>query len=1064
MPREHAVRRERLIDALRDGLSNKAQVLWAATGYGKTALLIELASESNAPVCWYSLAPEDNDPVTFLRYCLQSIRTRFPNFGSDYPSLVKSGSDTDWHIQCGFLVSALQSDIQGRLIFLFDDLHWIEGKREIEEVVSLLIQRAPPKIRFVLASRVWPSLACLPKLAASGDLASLDVSDFRFSTEESIKLLTNLWKRPVPSHTAETINQRTGGWAAGILLTAKTSSALDPADFEILDDQSLLFEYLSAEVLDGLPRFLQSFLLRTSVLREFTAAFCDNLLGVSSSQHNIDQIKQRGLFLEERTGQRATFAYHDLFRDYLERRFRFESSLDHEQVNRRAALLWTELGDDDAAIYHYLRIGESDKAVEIIKQVGISYYDQGRWSKLASWLDSLPAHVIESDSEMVLLSGQVLIRTGDLPGASEQFDKLLLRDHGHDQKIIGRALTAKSTVHRFLGHLDLAVSAAQNGLALLEGTDCSTEYIAEAHRQLASSLATQGALDLGKHHFRAALEIAREDNLRLYSLICDGLAVALIEQGQLDEAAVYLEQARAGWLKLGSEGALAETLINLALAYCHKGEFELAFEEASEALRVAELSGYPRVMAAALSRQATVQLALGAYEDALASTSRALGMARELLDQRLVGESTANIGDCYWKMGETSKATLLLTQALLEAEHSDQQYIVATYHIVLGQLYCQEGSYDQASHHLNVGEEQFAEINSIRRIAEVNLYQAAISYRTGKLSDALERLGQVARLTSELGYDGFLLADGVEVLDVLRFGAARRVGGETFIRLVARLTETPLQVEGPDGIFSDTDRPARLPALRAMGFGRPRVLLDSHTIGDVEWRSRKAKEVFFILLCNKRVMSNEELTEALWPEASAGLSDSALKTSIYRLRQAVFYECILAQDTGYRINPAVPIQFDTDDFEEHLRLATQARQEVAAREEHLVKAIELYEGPFLNGVYSEWCQSFRTDLELKFHTALMNLAEYHSARGDFLQSAELLAKVIESDPYNEEAYYRLVGAYIEANEPLTAFENLRKFARLCREELGIQLPQRFGHHHDMILSRVPRRPDTVRQP
>ena len=252
---------------------------------------------------------------------------------------------------CGFLVNALDSDIDGQIALIFDDLHWIDEKRELEEVLSLLIERSPPKVHFILASRVWPSLSCLPKLAASGDLASLDVSDFRFSTEESVQLLTNLWKRPVPSETAEMINQRTGGWAAGILLTAKASSALDPTEFEKLGDQSLLFEYLSAEVIDGLPGFLQSFLLRTSILREFTAAFCDNLLGVSSSQHSIGQIKQRGLFLEERMGQRATFAYHDLFRDYLERRFMFESSLDYERVNRRAALLWTEVGDDDAAIY-----------------------------------------------------------------------------------------------------------------------------------------------------------------------------------------------------------------------------------------------------------------------------------------------------------------------------------------------------------------------------------------------------------------------------------------------------------------------------------------------------------------------------------------------------------------------------------------------------------------------------------------------------------------------------------------------------------------------------------------
>ena len=220
---------------------------------------------------------------------------------------------------------------------------------------------------------------------------------------------------------------------------------------------------------------------------------------------------------------------------------------------------------------------------------------------------------------------------------------------------------------------------------------------------------------MGKHHFQAAMEIVSRDNLSLYSLISDGLAVACIELGELDEAAVYLEQARTGWLKLGSEGPLAESLINLALVYCHQGEFDLAFDEVAEALRAAESSGYPRLVATALSRQATIQQALRAYEDSLASSSRALEMARELLDQRLVCESTNTLGTAYRNMGEISKAKVLLTQSLLEAEKSGQKYFAANYHLPLGEVYFQEGSYDQALVQFTLAEEQLAEIKSFLR-------------------------------------------------------------------------------------------------------------------------------------------------------------------------------------------------------------------------------------------------------------------------------------------------------------------------------------------------------------
>ena len=121
----------------------------------------------------------------------------------------------------------------------------------------------------------------------------------------------------------------------------------------------------------------------------------------------------------------------------------------------------------------------------------------------------------------------------------------------------------------------------------------------------------------------------------------------------------------------------------------------------------------------------------------------------------------------------------------------------------------------------------------------------------------------------------------------------------------------------------------------------------------------------------------------------------------------------------------------------------------------------MYDGPFLDGLYSEWCNEFRNELELKFHTALIGLAEYHTSRDEYLQAVELLGKVVKADPYNEEAYLRLIESYIGANEPLMALQHWKTYAKLCREELGAQISERFSLCHRRIVEMLPRTPTSV---
>ena len=154
--RELIVRRGRILEPMLARVDKKVQAVCAPAGYGKTALLTQFADETELPICWYSFAPEDHDPVSILRYCVYSIRALYPDFGVSCISLLKSGSNVVLHTLAGLFITELHSNVcnvcnvSGRLVYVFDDVHWINGTADLEEALSLLIERAPTNVHFIV--------------------------------------------------------------------------------------------------------------------------------------------------------------------------------------------------------------------------------------------------------------------------------------------------------------------------------------------------------------------------------------------------------------------------------------------------------------------------------------------------------------------------------------------------------------------------------------------------------------------------------------------------------------------------------------------------------------------------------------------------------------------------------------------------------------------------------------------------------------------------------------------------------------------------------------------------
>lgn len=1035
--RTEIVPRSRLVTALIANLDKRVQLISAPAGYGKTSLLTEFADHADYPVCWYTVTSEDRDPKAFLGYCIRSIERQVGPLGVLESRLVRHVSAGDWRRLLGDLVTALQLRLTGKLLLIFDDLHQMDASQEVREALSLFIERAPDMVRFILGSRTRPSLSCIPRLMIQGEINAIDFRDLRFSKDETTALLSTIWQRSVDDTEAQAIIDRASGWAAGISLLARADKAGEKLDerSEWLD--TALFDYLAEEVFHKLPETHQTFLLQTSILQEFTPDICNELLDRSDSQQILTQLCDTGYFIEERASHESTYRYHDLFREYLERTLERDRSESYRALHRKAAALAEQQGNDGRAITHLVAAGDLADAAGLIKRLAQSYVERGKWQTLHVWLSLLPPLAVDQDAELLLLRAMAQLHQGEVIESVECVNHAMAICN--NKVTLGRALVTKSAASRLLGHLDTAVETAQQGITTLRDANATSHDVAEAYRQLASARATRGEFADAHQDFELALSLVPEEDLQLHNLICDGLGGVHLELGQLDTAAVHLEKARQGWFKLSNERALAETLNNLALVYYYKGEFDIALDELGEAEKAASAAGYQRVYATAVINRGMVQRARKDYDKALESFTTGLQMAREILDHRLVAEATNGLGNTFWRAGQPDKAETLLRQAIIEMEQSGQKYLMACYSLSLGKVHSREGALREAMDCLDLAETVFCEQGSSRGVAEAKLHQAAALYRMDRTRDALARMGDLAQLLEQLGYEGFLLPDGDQAVDILRLSLAKGIGGGRFKSLVRRLEGEPERGDTSTG--AATGRV--LPTVRVTGFGHAQVFVDRHQVGDNEWRSRKAKELLFFLLCNKRPASKEQLIEALWPDSADGEHEDALRMNIHRLRQAVYRECVNSVEDGYAINPDVPVEFDVEQFSRLVEEATRHQSGTVVRRKKLEEAVQLYRGPFLEEVYSDWCEFLRRDLDLKYIRALSELAWHCVAKGEPARAVALVEKIAESDLYDEEVNILLARGYLQLGDPLSALHGMRSYMRRVREELQAEPSQEF---------------------
>jgi DNA-binding SARP family transcriptional activator len=214
-------------------------------------------------------------------------------------------------------------------------------------------------------------------------------------------------------------------------------------------------------------------------------------------------------------------------------------------------------------------------------------------------------------------------------------------------------------------------------------------------------------------------------------------------------------------------------------------------------------------------------------------------------------------------------------------------------------------------------------------------------------------------------------------------------------------------------------------AIQLITLGGLHVVSDD---GELDWLlAQHARAALFVYLAVERSVSRDSLTAFFWPESDAENARHALRQSLYHLRKAVGADWI--ESRAHELVVTGDVRTDANGFIE------------AIERDDIALAVELYRGPFLDGVHlvdlaswESWVDNRRAQYARAFRKAARGLIEARRAAGDLTGAIQTAERWTARDPSDDEAQHRLIEALALAGERSEAIRQYEAYARVLEPD------------------------------
>jgi LuxR family maltose regulon positive regulatory protein len=1044
--RPEIVARQRLLESLYDQLDKKLILIVAPAGYGKTSLLIDLAANSDLPVCWLSLDTLDQEPQRFLSYVISSIQQRFPEFGKESTSALESlaSFEKDSERLLIALTNEINSRIHEHFLLVLDDYHLVDSALPVRLLINRFIQLSGETLHVILSSRSLPNIPDMPLMIARDMVAGLSYEELSFQPDEIQQYFNQNSRYTLTDKEAAKLAQETEGWIAAIHLTSALPSIHPPA--QPFGSSGDLFDFFASEVLDKQTPDMREFLLVTALFEAFNSSICEAVLDPLLSGEKRDwsslvaSIQTNNVFTVPLGPDGKWIRYHNLFRHFLQSRLQYEQPTLAWHIQNGLAQYHEKNQSWEEALHLYESLGDQQSLIRVFAMAGSDFIHRGRMLTLSNWLEHLSNSIPQENPMILSLQGAVQAIQGDAKLAVSLLSQAeaAFRQNG-EQDNLTKVFTRRAMAYKRLGEYDLMIADTNEAIHLVQDKDeqSSQESLAEAQRMKGQALAKLGKFEEAKQCYEFALNLYSELGVTgSIPMVEMDIGVLFADQGDTQTASKYYSRALDAWEKSGDTTRIALLLNNLGVIQHMDGAYEKAFSVFEKGLEACEQCGDRRTQALTLCSLGDLLTDVNDFEQARRCFEDALAISGRLNDNFLVFYSTLSSARVARLGGQVEEAEAILTQ-MVTRQGTSSPYRLS------------QVGFEQACCRLTTGRHQ--EAAEIFQKSMLVYQQAGFSEELGKyiiwLSAAyapydtkacLDQLDKFAAMDLTQLNSSYIALNASQAYPYIRKILESKKVNPTVEKFFTKAVNFAVELKGMRRKLRQLSKRVQItpPSLKITTLGEAQVIRNGNPLSLSNWQTRETRDLFFYLFFHPP-QTKEQIATIFWPDITPARLKMRYKTTIYRLRHAVGQEVILYEGERYSFNRGTDYTCDLDDFNLYLEAARNSN-EVRQTVDLLQKAVDLVHGPYLANIDADWVMPERMRLQEAYQAVLLRLGELYLELGQAELSLEASRRALLSDPLLEQAHRQRMRAYAALRDQPGLARQYQQCRKTLQKELGLQ--------------------------
>jgi DNA-binding SARP family transcriptional activator len=1036
-------RRERLLNLLDD---RERPVIWVSgpAGSGKTTLVCDYLDARNLPCLWYKIDEGDSDIASFFYYMGLAAKKAAPRKRTPLPLLTHEyllGIPTFTKRYFENLYSRLKSPS----VVVFDNYQHVPEESAFHELIRNGLSEIPRGIQVVLISRGEPP-AVFARMQANKVMDLIGWEQLQLTLEETSGVMKLRSGKPFSKEYLRRVYEKSRGWLVGVVLmevSLRRSGGQSEPD-EMVPGR--LSDYFVEEIFRKTDEDLRDFLLKTAFLPRMTPQMAEAITGNSRAGLILTDLHRRNSFTEKSAERGNTYQYHAMFREFLQKRAEHEYS-EAVRTNLRlvAAKLLEESGQTEDAANLYIEADDRQGLAGLALRHAPQLMAQGRGALLESWLAHLSPML---DNAPWFLYWKAVCRLPFNPGESQGlFEKAFQRfEESRDATgvFLAWAGTVESIFFAFenLRQLDHwigmfpSLEQRQGGFPSgeIEGRVASAMVAAIVIRELRSS------------DYDTWLEKAlavNDLNLKIRTLFYH--AFRHIFQGNVAQYRRVIESLHD---LAKSPGAAPMNLLQVKvieqMAYQHcwlPGQYP---DSAQEGLRIAEESGVHISDAYLLCHGANAALALGDFGSARMSIQRTAAIYDHL---SLLEKSFFHLISATesYLLKDSRKALAHIEPALNYADQvgqpSSSLWCLLMYALILRDL----GEPVKADELLPRLYSLSRDAGSETGMFEYHMTKAQFDLDRGKKQSALSSLRKAMEIGKEYEFFGtFLVRRPSDFANLAVVALENKIEVEYVRELIRRrrlVPESTPYVESwpwPMTIFT---------------FGRFSLLENGKPIHFSAKGQKKPLEMLkAVIVMGGREVGEQQITDALWPEAEGDAGRMLFKTTLHRLRLLTGNnKAIVVQEGRVTLDNRL-CWVDAWAFERLLgeaeklwvrgrerSIAGSSKDKAAEAVMLTEKALALYQGPFLEAdADASWMVSPREHLKMRYVRAVGRLASHWEQARKYEKATDCYQSALRVDDLTEEFYQRLMFCYKKLGRKAEAIKTYRRCCSVLKANMGVE--------------------------